>query len=272
MRQPAVAGRFYPRGRDELIECIDWCFTHPLGPGSPGFCSGAKDIRAAMAPHAGYVCSGMTAARTYRALAEDGRHDVYIVIGPDHYGTVDSVAMCSEDFLTPLGVCEVDKGLVKALKGIVPDIPRAHSPEHSVEVQVPFIQTIDPDARILPIIMGRQDPDMAEALSSVLTDACEGLDAVVIASTDMSHYVPKSKAERDDGDVLDRVKEMDVEGMYRTVVGRRITMCGYGPTAVAMMFADGCSCDYLGHTDSYDALGLDPDAVVGYASAVFRKD
>lgn len=272
MRAPAVAGRFYPYGREELIDSIDWCFTHPLGPGSPGYCDDKRSITAAMAPHAGYVCSGMTAARTYKALAEDGSHDVYIVIGPDHYGTVGSVAMCSDDYCTPLGVCRTDKGLADALKGIVPDIPEAHFMEHSIEVQVPFIQTIDPDATILPIIMGRQDPDMAEALASVLRDACEGRDAVVIASTDMSHYVPKSKAEKDDGDVLECIRRMDIDGMYKTVLGRRITMCGYGPTAVAMMFAEGCSCDYLGHTDSFDALGMDMDAVVGYASAVFRKN
>lgn len=268
MRPPAVAGRFYPREREELIDCIEWCFSHPLGPSACAYRDSDRGIKAIMVPHAGYVCSGMTAARAYEALKRSGHHDVYVVIGPDHYGKVRDVAMCSEDFLTPLGVCRTDKELVESLRGVVPDIPRAHSPEHSVEVQVPFIQTVDPEASILPIIMGRQDPDMAEALSSVLTDACEGRDAVIVASTDMSHYVPKTKAERDDLDVLDRISEMDTEGMYRTVLGRRITMCGYGPTAVAMMMSS--ECEVLGHTDSYDSLGLDRDAVVGYGCALFR--
>mgnify|MGYP003247294157 FL=1 len=94
-------------------------------------------------------------------------------------------------------------------------------------------------------------------------------DAVVIASTDMSHYIPKEEAGRLDGMVLDRVAAMDVEGMYRTVYGNRVSMCGYGPTATAMLWSEGAEARVLRHTDSYDSLGMDPGAVVGYASAVF---
>ena len=87
MRQPAVAGRFYPDDSDDLEEMISWCFTHRLGPGLPERTGDSRRIRGAMAPHAGYMCSGMTAARAYRALKEDGLPELYVIVGPDHYGT-----------------------------------------------------------------------------------------------------------------------------------------------------------------------------------------
>ena len=272
MRQPAVAGRFYPDDPEDLEEMISWCFMHRLGPGLPARVGDSRRISGAMAPHAGYMCSGMTAARTYRALEEDGLPELYVIIGPDHYGTaMGRTVLCSEDFATPLGVCRSDREVCSRLARRFPDDPRAHSREHAIEVQVPFIQHIDPDPRIVAVTMGDQSPRSAAELAQALREACADRDTVVIASTDMSHYIPKSEAARLDGMVLDRVSEMDVEGMYRTVYGSRVTMCGYGPTAVAMLFSEGCESRMLGHTDSYDALGMDPDAVVGYASAVFEQ-
>lgn len=272
MRQPAVAGRFYPDDPEDLEEMISWCFTHRLGPGLPARVGDSRRISGAMAPHAGYMCSGMTAARTYRALEEDGLPELYVIIGPDHYGTaMGRTVICSEDFATPLGVCRSDREVCSRLARRFPDDPRAHSREHAVEVQVPFIQHIDPDPRIVAVTMGDQSPGSAAELAQALREACADRDTVVIASTDMSHYIPKEEAARLDGMVLDRVSEMDVDGMYGAVYGNRVTMCGYGPTAVAMLFSEGCESRMLGHTDSYDALGMDPDAVVGYASAVFER-
>ena len=272
MRQPAVAGRFYPDDPEDLEEMISWCFTHRLGPGLPARVGDSRRISGAMAPHAGYMCSGMTAARTYRALEEDGLPELYVIIGPDHYGTaMGRTVLCSEDFATPLGVCRSDREVCSRLARRFPDDPRAHSREHAVEVQVPFIQHIDPDPRIVAVTMGDQSPRSAAELAQALREACADRDTVVIASTDMSHYIPKAEAARLDGMVLDRVSEMDVDGMYGAVYGNRVTMCGYGPTAVAMLFSEGCESRMLGHTDSYDALGMDPDAVVGYASAVFER-
>lgn len=272
MRQPVVAGRFYPDDPEDLEEMISWCFTHRLGPGLPARVGDSRRISGAMAPHAGYMCSGMTAARTYRALEEDGLPELYVIIGPDHYGTaMGRTVLCSEDFATPLGVCRSDREVCSRLARRFPDDPRAHSREHAVEVQVPFIQYIDPDPRIVAVTMGNQSLGSAAELAQALREACADRDTVVIASTDMSHYIPKAEAARLDGMVLDRVSEMDVDGMYGAVYGNRVTMCGYGPTAVAMLFSEGCESRMLGRTDSYDALGMDPDAVVGYASAVFER-
>ena len=138
-------------------------------------------------------------------------------------------------------------------------------------MEVPFIQYIDPDARIVPVIMGDQSLSAARELSGRISEACEGYDVIVIASTDMSHYVPNTVARSQAGQVLERVGNMDAEGVVTTVRRNRITMCGYGPTAVAMMCSGGCGADILGYADSFDTLGMDPDAVVGYASAVFVK-
>ena len=270
MRYPAVAGRFYPLERDELLDSIESCFQHELGPGLPGGAGSERRIKGAMAPHAGYMCSGMTAAHTYKAIREDGLPEAYVVVGPDHYGLSPGITMCTEGYLTPLGECPCPMDIAENLRGKVPDMPAAHAKEHSVEVEVPFIQYIDPDAKVLPIVMGDQSFAAVRFLADALKDACRGKDVVVIASTDMSHYIPKNAAERLDGMVLERIAAMDPVGMYNTVRDNRVTMCGYGPTAVAMMFSEGAEAVGIRHTDSFDSLGFDRNAVVGYASAVFR--
>lgn len=271
MRQPAVAGRFYPATRESLTEAVDECFTHPLGPGTPGEPTGARRIRGAVVPHAGIMISGPNAAHAFRRIAEDGRPEAYVVIGPDHHGLADTSVLCSEPYLTPMGECPVHEGICRRLSMEVRDDPAAHAFEHSIEVELPFIQRIDPDARIVPVMMGDQSPHEAIRLAHALRRATEGLDVVFIASTDMSHYVPKEDAARLDGMVLNRIRAMDWEGMYRDVAANGITMCGYGPTATVMMLCEGCTPEGIYHTDSYDALGLDPGSVVGYGSCVFTR-
>lgn len=272
MRAAAVAGRFYPEDPDELGATIDWCFSHPLGPGKPTATGDARTIRGVMVPHAGYVCSGMTAAHAYRSIQEDGLPELYVIIGPDHYGTtMGRNVLCSDEFSTPLGVCRTDHEVCSRLARYYVDDPGAHRFEHAVEVQIPFIQTIDPDPTIVAITMGDQSPASASRLASALIETCADRDTLVIASTDMSHYIPKQEAARLDGMVMESVSRMDVEGMYRAVYENRISMCGYGPTAVAMRFSSSCRATGIRHTDSYDSLGIDPSSVVGYASAVFRE-
>ncbi len=271
MRPPAVAGRFYPSDRDELVRAIEWCFSHPLGPGIPGDPGSERSVSAVMVPHAGYACSGMTAAHPFRSVREDGLPEAYVVIGPDHHGTAGGMnVLCSDGYLTPMGECRTHRGICSELSGMIPDVPAAHRYEHSVEVEVPFIQYIDPDPRLVPVVMGDQSPRGAASLAAAIREACEGVDILVVASTDMSHYVPKATAARLDGMVLDAVSRMDVEGMYRTVRDNRVSMCGYGPTAVAMLLSEGCAAEDVRHTDSFDSLGMDAGSVVGYGAAVFR--
>lgn len=270
MRFPAVAGRFYPAGRDALVGAIESCFTHPLGPGMPGETKGGRRVRGIMVPHAGYMISGPNAAHAFRRLKEDGRPEAYVIIGPDHHGTCRGRnVLCSEPYVTPLGECGVHDGICRSLARVMEDSVECHAYEHSIEVEVPFIQYIDPEARIVPIIMGDQSPQSAMSLAHALREATDGIDTVFVASTDMSHYIPKDEAQRLDSLVLDRVRAMDWQGVYREVAANDISMCGYGPTATVMMLCEGCAPEGILHTDSYDALGLDRDSVVGYGSAAF---
>jgi AmmeMemoRadiSam system protein B len=223
----------------------------------------------AIAPHAGYMASGMNAAHVYKAIAEDGLPDAYVIVGPDHHGIQYDVALCGEPYVTPLGACGIHEGIVKKLSKIIPNDASSHRYEHSVEAQVPFIQYIDPNAKIVPIIMSDQSMECAEFLSKEIAKACEGIDVIVIASSDLSHYVPKRTARSESEDVIKKVLTFDVRGMYDVINAKGITACGYGPMAVAMQ-SGGNNAKLLKYSDSGDSLGNNND-VVAYASVVFFK-
>lgn len=268
MRYPAVAGRFYPAEPEALSREIEHCFTHDLGPGIPGDPSGDRRISAAVCPHAGYRASGMNAAHVYRSIAEDGLPEAYVIIGPDHYGVPFDTVMCGDEYLTPFGPCKVHTGIAEKLRQYIPDSLNAHRLEHSIEVQIPFIQYIDPDPHIVPIIMGDQTRRNADMLAGILRQACSDCDCVIIASSDLSHYIPKTKAKELDSLFLEKVAAKDVDGLYSAVVENRMSVCGYGPVAVAIMAAEPSEVKILSHTDSWDSIGYDENSVVGYGSAI----
>ena len=271
MRYPAVAGRFYPIEKDDLRRSIESCFEHELGPGLPCVRGNKRSICAAVSPHAGYVASGMNAAHTYKRIAEDGLPEAYIIIGPDHFGVPYGVVMCSDEHLTPMGPCRVHKEIAVELGKYIPDDCNAHRFEHSIETQLPFIQYIDEDPRIVPIIMGRQDPDTARTLANVIRTVCKDYDVVVIASSDMAHHTPKEVGEKLNKLVLDRFAEMDLDGMYSVISQNEVSVCGYGPMAAAMMSTNPQKVEVLKYSDSWDSLKYDRNSVVGYASAVMYK-
>jgi AmmeMemoRadiSam system protein B len=215
------------------------------------------------------MASGMNAAHVYKEIAEDGLPDVYVVIGPDHHGIPYDAAMCGEPYVTPLGTCNVHNDICKKLKKLIPDDVNAHRYEHSVEVQIPFIQFIDKDAKIVPIIMSDQSQECVRYVSEAVNEACEGYDHVVIASSDLSHYVSKKQAHSEGIDVLEKVCDRDIPGMYKVINDRRVTTCGFGPMAVAM--TSKCSFSkLLKYSDSADSLGMSSE-VVAYASVVFYR-
>jgi len=263
---PAVAGRFYPASETSLRNAIEDCFTHPLGPGLPGDEGSSRNISGAVAPHAGYMASGMNAAHVYKKIKEDGLPDAYVIIGPDHHGVPYGAVMCSEPYLTPFGPCAIHEGIAERLSNFIPDDPDAHFYEHSIEVQIPFIQYIDSDPHIVPVIMRNQDQRSAEKLGKIIKDACGGYDVMVIASSDLSHYIPKKAAADIDTEFLNRLTEMDIDGMYATVKGRRMSACGYGPIASAMYATSPSKAELLKYSDSQDSLGPSGSGVVGYAS------
>lgn len=271
MRYPSVAGRFYPMDKESLIESLEDCFRHPLGPGMPDHKGESRKISAVVCPHAGYSASGMIAAHSFKAIADDGLPEAYIVIGPDHHGVPFESVMCSEDFLTPLGPCMIHGEIASKLRELIPDNFGAHRAEHSIEVQLPFLQFIDQDPHIVPIIMGRQDISAAKRLAEKIMFACEGHDIVIIASSDLSHYVPKDVARVNDHAMLDRLEDRDVEGMYHEIMSKGISACGYGPIATALFATSPSKVEVLKYGDSWDSLRYDPEAVVGYASVKMER-
>jgi AmmeMemoRadiSam system protein B len=270
MRYPAVAGSFYSAKEGALRQQIEDSFTSQIGPGSiPSLGKERGSIVGAVVPHAGYMYSGPVAAHVYGQIAQEGFPETFVVIGPNHHGTGNAVAVTTEDFITPLGTCQVDKDLAKKLKGWVDDDPRPYMHEHSVEVQVPFIQYFSKDVKFLPITMLLQDYQIAKDLGLSLRRACQGKDVIIIASSDFSHYVPPGFARKQDTAVIEKILALDAPGVETTVLTKRVSMCGYGPVMAMMEAVKGGSAELLRYATSGD---LRPMAeVVGYAGIVVRR-
>ncbi len=285
IRPPAVAGMFYAGSASELREEIRECFLSPLGPGRlpETAADGKRALRGLMCPHAGYRYSGAAAAHAYARLAEDGAPETVILMGPNHRALGAPIAMVSRGtFKTPLGEVSIDTSTAETIQHMAPVVredENAHAPEHSLEVQLPFLQTVAPRARIVPIVFGRVYYDretvevleeLGKVLASLLGDPMHH--RLLIASTDLMHYVPRDEAYRMDEIALQAVREVDGERLIEEVFRRDISMCGVMPTAV-MLFA----LRYLGiqqgevlcHYTSGDVPGADTRHVVGYAACAF---
>lgn len=271
MRYPAVAGQFYPGDEASLRAEIEKCFKGPLGPGAvPAVRKGPRRILGGVAPHAGYMFSGMVAAHLYSRIAADGFPRTFVVIGPNHTGRGSGIAVSTDDFQTPLGVVKVDLELAKAIrKDLVDEDPTAHAFEHSIEVQLPFMQYLSKDFRFVPICMGFQDYEASKAVGEVIRDAAKGRDVEVIASTDMSHYVTPGTAKVKDTKAIDMMEAMDAEGLFDTVRDENISMCGYGPVMATITACKGGKAKLLKYATSGDVRPMRD--VVGYASVVIEK-
>jgi AmmeMemoRadiSam system protein B len=270
MRYPAVAGRFYSSKEKALRKEIEECFRSKIGPGEvPALSQGRGSIVGAVVPHAGYMFSGPVAAHVFDAIAKEGFPETFVVLGPNHHGVGSGVAMTSEDFKTPLGTIEVDKELAKKLRGWVDEDPSAHQQEHSIEVQVPFIQYFSSKAKFLPICMAFQDFETAKELGTRLRKACEGRDVIVLASSDFSHYVPPDFAKKQDRAVIERILALDAQGVEAAVIGKDVSMCGYGPVMAMLEAVGGKSAQLLKYATSGDVHPM-PE-VVGYAGIVVRR-
>lgn len=266
MRFPAVAGSFYPKMKDELVAEIERCFRHKVGPGSlPGKCKGTNKIRGLVSPHAGYVYSGPVAAHGFKALAEDRpRPERIIVIGPNHRGVGSGVALGADDFSMPMGLVRLDAPLAKALSREMIDRDLiAHKGEHSIEVQLPFLQYIYGDISFVPICMLIQDYEMAREVGRVIRDTAEAKGALIVASTDLSHYIPKQEAARVDSIAIKDIEKGDSKALAGHLEEYNISMCGYGPVMAALeaLRATGKCLKYATSGD------IEPMRdVVGYAS------
>jgi len=277
VRKPAVAGRFYSYVLKDLRKEIEACFTSKLGPGKvPGLTAkgaGPRTIKGLVVPHAGYMYSGPVAAFAYAALAKDGFPSTFIILGPNHSGMGPGVAVTMEDFATPLGNAICDEMLATAItKRPIEMGEAAHTYEHSLEVQLPFLQYFTNDFKFVPIAMMDQDHETAVDVGAVIRKAIEGRqgDVVIVASTDFSHYVPEAIAKKKDGLAIERILALDSKGLFETVKANRISMCGYGPVMVMLEALKGSAnkADLLKYGTSGDVSAMDD--VVGYAAITVR--
>ncbi|MDI6917477.1 MAG: MEMO1 family protein [Thermoplasmatales archaeon] len=270
MRYPAVAGTFYPGNEKDLRRQIEECFNHRLGPGKiPVYKKGDRNIKGAVVPHAGYVYSGPIAAHVYSALADDGFPETFIIIGPNHTGYGSGVALTTESFNTPLGDADVNKDLAKDLLDTIIDIDiNAHRYEHSIEVQLPFLQYIKKDFSFVPVCMGMQDYKTAKEVGSVIKDVIKGRDVAVIASSDFTHYEPKATANKKDKMAIDAILELDSKKLFEAVKQNNITMCGYGPVISMLEAVNGKKAALLKYATSGDIQPMND--VVGYAGIIVK--
>jgi hypothetical protein len=272
-RQPAVAGQFYAGTAPELRAQIDAAFEHPVGPGElPAVDSGRTAIRGLVSPHAGYPYSGPVAAHGFARLAAAGRPEAVVLIGPNHSGYGSPIAISGADrWETPLGTVPVATELRSRLgsaSGLAVD-ESTHAGEHSLEVQVPFLQYLyEEPVPILPIVLSRQSAETVDQLQSALVEGLSG-DVVVLASTDLTHYEPAAVAESLDRPILDAIEALDAEAVVESARDGH-TMCGWGPTAATLAVSQArgaASGEILSYATSGDTAGS-VDSVVGYVSAV----
>ena len=276
VRRPAVAGAFYPADPRELKELIRASYLHRLGPGSeppPQYLS--SGVVPCLSPHAGLVYSGPVAAHTYLHVSSLRKPELVVIVGPNHYGVGSGVATFKEGrWETPLGQVSLDEGAARKIvesTGIVDYDPSAHKMEHSLEVQLPFLQLIYGEFSLLPISLAFQDIETARTLGEGIANLLEGRDAVLIASSDLTHYEAAEQARSKDSELLKKVEALDLEGFYGTLERLNVTACGYGAIASVIQ-----ACKILGFEKGellkYANSGettRDMNEVVGYASLRF---
>ncbi|MFW6065156.1 MAG: AmmeMemoRadiSam system protein B [Candidatus Natronoplasma sp.] len=270
VRKPAVAGQFYPGTESSLKAKIEECFTHELGPGSiPSEEGNKRELKGLVCPHAGYTYSGPVAAHSYSALVKDGIPESVIFLGPSHQGMGTEIAVAGEDYQTPLGVVKIDQELIEALTDDlikVDDV--AHSREHSIEVQMPFLQYFSKSFKAVPICFNKQDLKTAKKVGERLKKVTEDRDVVIIASTDFSHYVLKENAKKKDKMAIEKILKNEPEELFETVQEEHISMCGYGPVVAMMIGSGGTEGELLKYATSGEVTPA--KEVVGYGAIAFR--
>jgi len=280
IRHPCQAGGFYAGTAESLKTQIENCFLHKFGPGKiPEVVEeGRRQTIGFVCPHAGYMFSGAVAAHAYYKLALDGKPDVVFLFGPNHAGHGSGLAVMNDGFWrTPLGDVEIDSESANQVvreSGIVDVDDSAHRIEHSIEVQLPFLQYLyGSKFKIVPICFLMQDLSSAREVGEAVAKVLAGKNGVIIASSDMTHYEPQESAKRKDRMVLEAVEAMDESKLYSVIEAHRISACGYGPIAALIAAAKmlgAKEAKLLCYKTSGDVIG-DYSRVVGYAAVCFKK-
>ncbi len=235
LRLPAFAGQFYEEDGADLAHQLEGCFRSDRGPGDLPSRQRAptRHIRAGVVPHAGYEYSGPIAALAYYAIAGERPPESVLILGVDHYGASRGAALSARDWKTPLGPTACDPTLRGALDHPPLEVDEAaHAREHSIEIQLPFLEYVLPHPRFVALEVGFDSFARLEEVARVVRAAVTDRDVLLLASTDFSHYVPAATARRLDALAIDRIRARDARGLYDTVTEQEISMCGIAPTTV----------------------------------------
>lgn len=271
-RPSAVAGTWYPGTAAALRKDVEAYLSR-----ADEWRGGA--VRAIVAPHAGLMFSGPVGAYAYKAAATRA-FEVAVLVGPSHFVAFDGVALYPDGaFATPLGDAPIDDHGARhlATSAIVRSLPTAHTREHSLEMQLPFLRTLMPQTPIVPLLMGHQTRDTIVALAEALARAFAERDALLVASTDLSHYFDARSAQALDGRVQEYLSAFDPDGLleyfeqYPEPERGRWVACGGGPMIAVMMAARALGARdarVLHYAHSGEVSG-DYEGVVGYVAAAF---
>jgi len=282
IREPVVAGLFYPGKKEQLVKKIEGCFKdEAIGPGELPDIENPPErtgkIYALVSPHAGYTYSGPVAAHGFLEQFKDGKPEFFVIIGPNHKNIGPAISVYSEGgWKTPLGEAIIPENIAE----LIVKQPHfradtsAHMMEHSIEVQVPFLQYLyGADVPILPICMKDQSKENCERVGTVLSKVLANYDYCLIASTDLTHYESQASAMSKDSHVIDSIRKLNPNKLLTTVADNLISMCGPGPVASVLIASNKNNVKetkILKYSTSGDITG-DKNQVVAYLSAILLK-
>ncbi len=281
IRRPCQAGTFYSGEATSLRKEIEGCFLNKLGPGEiPKISKNVlSSLLGLVSPHAGYLYSGPIAAHSYHALASEGSPSCSIIIGPNHTGLGSGISIMDEGlWTTPLGEVKIDTEIARQIcknYDMVDVDEKAHLYEHSIEVQLPFLQYLYGNKTLfVPICMMMQDLKTSIELGEAIARSIANKNTIVIASTDMTHYEEGHIAEKKDKEAIDAILKLDEEELIKVIESENISMCGYGPVISLMACVKRLHAS-KGTLISYKTSGhvtRDHSSVVGYASLIFTRE
>jgi AmmeMemoRadiSam system protein B/AmmeMemoRadiSam system protein A len=271
VRKPAVAGSFYPGESKALSRQVGDYLSKAVKEEVSG------EIVALVSPHAGYMYSGLVAAHAFK-IVEAMKFEVVVVVAPSHRVSFKGASVYDRGgYETPLGVLPIEKELCQKLKSesnLIQVLPQAHSQEHSLEVQLPFLQEALGKFSLVPIVIGSQDYRSCDTVGKAIARAVKGKKALLVASTDLSHYHPYDRAVQLDRIILDDIQAFDAQKLSRDLESGKGEACGGGPVVAVMVAAKELGANrakVLKYMNSGDVTG-DRSGVVGYAAAVFFRN
>lgn len=270
IRKTVIAGSWYPVDPNVLRKDIKHYFRSAVNAQLTG------EILAIIAPHAGYIFSGQIAAHAYNLIGGK-KYDTVIVIGPSHRVAFHGVSIYSKGgYETPLGIVPVEEDVankILSLSNNIHDLPEAHLHEHSIEIQLPFLQVALGEFSFVPLIMGDQNESICRELAETLHNIAREKRILVVGSSDLSHFHDYHQAVALDNIALKCLENADAEGLLKKLSDNSTEACGGGPMAVAMLTAKkmgATKAKVLKYANSAD-ITSDKSSVVGYVSAVYYQ-